>query len=55
MTEITEAQLVAAEAVPQALENTWSFFTDGGVFMALILLCSLVAVAVPTSCSFKSV
>lgn len=47
MIEITEvSQLVAAEVVPQALEKTWKFFTDGGVFMALILVCSLIALGI---------
>lgn len=38
--------LLAAEEVPQALQNTWKFFTDGGLFMGLIVLCSFVALAV---------
>ena len=36
----------AAEEVPRALEKTWNFFADGGVFMAVIVACSFVALAV---------
>jgi biopolymer transport protein ExbB len=35
----------AAPDLPRALENTWNFFVDGGAFMALIVACSLVALA----------
>lgn len=38
--------VLAAEEVPRALERTWDFFTDGGVFMLVIVACSLVALAV---------
>ncbi len=47
MISLSEAtQVLGAEVVPRALENTWKFFTDGGVFMLLIVLCSLVGLAV---------
>jgi biopolymer transport protein ExbB len=47
MISLAEAsQQLAADLVPQALENTWKFFTDGGVFMGLIVGCSMVALAV---------
>ena len=46
MISLAEAsQQLAADLVPQALENTWKFFTDGGVFMGLIVGCSMVALA----------
>ncbi len=37
---------LAAGVLPEALEKTWKFFTDGGFFMLLIAVCSLVALAV---------
>lgn len=40
------SQYIASGIVPQALENTWQFFIDGGVFMGLIVASSMVAVAV---------
>ena len=47
MISLAEAsQQLAADLVPQALENTWKFFTDGGVFMGLIVGCSMVALPV---------
>ena len=46
MFALSEAsQYMAAGVVPQALENTWQFFIDGGVFMGLIVACSMVGLA----------
>jgi biopolymer transport protein ExbB len=36
---------ILAETLPGAFERTWEFFVVGGVFMAVIVVCSLVAVA----------
>ena len=37
---------LAADVAPEALQRTWKFFADGGFFMLLIVLCSLVALIV---------
>ena len=37
---------LAAGVFREALEITWKFFSDGGLFMLLIAVCSLVALAV---------
>lgn len=39
-------RMLAAEDVPEAVERTWEYFTAGGVFMALIVCCSLVSLMV---------
>ena len=41
-----DSYTLAVDAAPEALQKTWKFFSDGGFFMLLIVLCSLVALIV---------
>ena len=39
-------QFSVSGVAPEALQKTWKFFADGGFFMLLIILCSVLALMV---------